>query len=99
MIKSFFGAHQLRRKSFRLRRSVGIEGCARNVSAARPPSRADHLVRIRFPRDRIGTHTLWRATAGKPRHSKIEAAPEKMRWARFPNESRAELLEDGIAAD
>src|SRR5215469_16903110 len=39
----------------------------------------------------------WSRSAGKARHSQIEAAPEEMRGAAFATKPRAELLEHAIA--
>ena len=71
------------------RRGVRIV-CRPVETGARPKARADLFVRVSRPCD----HALARRrrTSAKPRASQVEAAPEKMHRAGFPDEAPAEFL-------
>src|SRR5438067_4844327 len=86
-------------ESLRLGIGVAVEQRIRCHGAARPKSRAAHLVRIRVARDVIGkirdAARMRRGSApGKPRDREIEAAPEKMDGTYFAVEARAKAVED-----
>src|SRR5207244_10806449 len=62
---------------------------SRHGPAAGPEPVADHFVRVRLARDRVGAGPLRRAAAGKARDREIEAAPEKMHGAALADELAA----------
>src|SRR4029077_2162054 len=67
--------------------------------AAGPEAVADHLVRVRLTRDRIGAGTLRRAVSGEARHRDVEAAPEEMYGAALADELAPEPLEHRFDRD
>src|ERR1700722_12781456 len=97
MVKSRVRLHFLTTKTSRLRRGVCIKCRAFDIAAARPQSRADHLMRIRLARNRIGSRTLRSPTTRKTRHAQVEAPPEKMHRTILADKACPEFLEDRVA--
>src|SRR3984957_1231368 len=98
MIKRFHRADRALRKTRRLGRCIRIKRRAFYISASGPKSRADHFMRIRFPRNRIRSRPLRCASPRKARRRQVKAAPEKVHRAGFSDEPRAKLFEHGLAA-
>src|SRR5580704_4620335 len=97
MIKGPRRLHRLPRKARRLRRSIAVERRTFDVATTRPESRADHLMRISLARNKIGARPLRSAPPRKPRHTQVEAPPEKMYRTVFADEAGAEFLKDVLA--
>src|ERR1700741_4218179 len=94
MIKGLFHPNWALGKPRRFRNYVGIEGGPLNVSPARQKAAATDLVGVGFSSHAVGPRARWRATAGKARDRKIEAAPKKMYRAALANETRTKFFED-----
>src|SRR5580698_8905452 len=99
MIESFRGLYPLLGKARRLGRGIRIERRTFDVAAARPESRADHLMRIGLARHGIGAHALRSPPPGEPRHTEIKASPEEMYRTVLADKPRPEFLKDVIARD
>src|SRR6478672_5538678 len=97
MIKRLRGTHFLFGKALWRGRGIAVERGVFHIAAARPPSRADHLMRISFlhnlAQNRIRIVALRRGTPGKTRHGQIKAAPEEMYRAGLAYKARTENLE------
>src|SRR5207237_7701685 len=99
-----FWLHARGAKARRLRIGIGIERGIIDCTGTRPEAGAAYFVRISLKGDRIGqvrhaAGMAGRATAGKPRHREIEAAPEEMHRARLAEEAGAELFEYLVGID
>src|SRR5271169_5910104 len=94
MIKRSRRSHRLFGKTGRFRRGISIERRTFDVAATRPESRADHLVRVGFTRDRISSDAFRSPPPGEPRHTEIETPPEQMHRAVLSDEAGAEFLKD-----
>src|SRR5712671_6626195 len=81
----------------RFRSGIAIEGRAIDPRSARPPTRTDDFMGIRFPRDAIRPRTFWSTPAGESRHRQIETAPEEVYGATLAQKQRAKLLEHRVA--
>src|ERR1700688_3540370 len=97
MVKSSRRPDLLLGKTSRLRRRIRIKRRTLHLSPARPESRADHFMRIRLARNRIGTRPFRSAPSRKSRHAQIEAAPEKMYRTIFAHEPGAKFLKNVAA--
>src|SRR6266850_7744128 len=93
MIEGRGGGDARLTKTFWLRRRVSVERRFFYFAAARPEAAADALVGVGLARDRVGIGSRRRGPARKARHRHIEAAPEKMHWARLANKTRPELFQ------
>src|SRR5271170_1829488 len=99
MIKSRRRQHRLLGKASRLRRRISIERRTFNIAAARPESRADHLMRIGLAGDGIGARAFWSAPPRETRHTEVETSPEEMYRTVLADEAGAKFLEDVLAQD
>src|SRR5262249_1818484 len=89
-------------KSQWFRIGVRIKNRRRRRGVAGPKTETAHLLRVCLSRYCIGEMRdpggMRRSCpSGKPRQSKVEAAPEKMYRAAFATKARSELLEHAIA--
>src|SRR5438270_6487212 len=97
MIKRRGRPHFLFGKALGRWSGIAIERGIFHVAAARPPARADHLMRISFLHDsaqhRVRIIALRRWTPGETRHRQIKTSPEEMYRAGFADKARAKDLE------
>src|SRR5579863_8932810 len=94
MIESFCGADMRFRKTRWFWSRVGVECGTLNVTAARPETGANHLMRIGLPCNRICPFPRRRSTSRKARDRQIEAAPKEMHWAALADKAGPKLFED-----
>src|ERR1022692_454714 len=97
MVKGRCRFHFLLAEARKLRRGIRIKRRTFNLAAARPESGADHFMRIRLARNRIGSRAFRGAPPRKARHTQIEAPQEKMHRTILADESCPEFLEDAVA--
>src|SRR5271169_6848985 len=98
MIEGLRGTNRTLRKACRFRRGIRVKRGTFDVAATRPKSRAEHFVRIRFPRDRVRPGPFRRPPSREARGRQIKAPPEKMHWAGFSNEPCTKFFEHCSAA-
>src|ERR1700747_244859 len=97
MVEGRFRTHTLICQSRRFGSGIAIESRALDAGTARPPTRADDLMRIGLAGNGIGALALWSAPAGKPRYRQVEASPEEMDRTALAHEERAKLFECRVA--
>src|SRR5947209_18855014 len=96
MIEGSLRAHRSGGEPGRFRGCVAIECSILHISAARPETHADDLMRIGFASNRICTFAFGGFASAKAGHRQIKAAPEEMYRARLAAQAWAEHVEDAI---
>src|ERR1700731_3320343 len=91
MVERRLRPHSLFRKTRRFRRSVRVKSRSRDVTTARPESRAADFMRVSFPRDGISARPFRRHSARKASDRQIETSPEKMHGAGLSLKAGAKL--------
>src|SRR5258708_1928636 len=84
-------------KTRRFRRRIAVECWPLYVARSGPEARADHLVRVPFASDCVGSGPFRRPAPGEPGEGQIETPPEELQGAALADKSRPEFLEDNGA--